>query len=143
MFYNFEPVSLQCAYPEVVETIPATRLGYSTNNRYDGIPPMMSDGRTIVASYQPQSEIDNDIVRKSGIQSNWQYRQYLTANADSIRKENFRNACNDVGYVSRYPGEYVPSPPVRHNDETYGVSDIKQLYLSSQELNKRMGYSFK
>jgi hypothetical protein len=142
MFYNFEPVSLQCAYPQTtVETIPASKLGYSTNNRYDGFPPLMSDGRTITASYQPQSETNKEILRQSGIQSNWQYRQYLVANADAIMKQNFQEACNDVGYVSRYPNEVVPSPPIRHNDTTYGQSDLKQLYLSREELNLKKGYS--
>jgi hypothetical protein len=39
------------------------------------------------------------LINENGITSNWQYRRYLTQNANSIMKTNFRESANDVGYI--------------------------------------------
>jgi len=146
MFYNFDPVPVNCAYTPVTETIPQTKLGYSTNNIYPGFPPLMSDGRSIYASYQPQAEWNEEILNRNGIQTNWQYRQYLTNNANEIMYQNFQEAANDVGYFKRYTNEIVPSsthlanPYMVYDSLEGGSSDLKRDYLSREELNQRIGY---
>jgi hypothetical protein len=53
MFSNYFQNSekLDCAYPVVKETLPLSSRGYHTNNKYPEFPPLMNDGRSIVASW--------------------------------------------------------------------------------------------
>ena len=81
---HFNSHSLECAYPIIKETIPATSLGYSTNNTYPEFPPLMSDGRPITATWQPESSINEDLIERNDIKSNWEYRKFLQKNAETI-----------------------------------------------------------
>ena len=74
---------------------------YKANNKYANFPPMMHDGRNITSSWQPGTFVDEAIRKDNNIVSNWQYRKYLTDNAEQIRNHNFKQACNDVGYYVR------------------------------------------
>lgn len=107
--------------------------GYSTNNIYAGVPPIMADGRSVIASYQPEA-IQNDILLKeSGVKSNWEYRMYLTRNAKELMARNFEQAANDVGYIDDRAG-MIQRPVLNSaNDQ----SDLKQLYLSEEVLAER------
>jgi len=135
--------NLNNAYPSN-KVVPESSLGYHSNNQYDNFPPLMSDGRTVVASWQPESVINNQIIHENGIQSNWQYRKYLTHNANKIMKINYEEACNDVGYVAR---EYEPRNTTNpflyksflDNAKPFGyeTSDLKENYLSREQLNSR------
>jgi len=107
---------------------PSNFRGYSDNNLYDGYPPLMSDGRTIIASYQPTSDINKTIIEKNGIQSNWQYRAYLTHNADDLRKQMFIESANDTGYIGHTYAPIHKAPD----------SDLKKLYLTREELYTKM-----
>ena len=71
-------------------------LGYHSNNKYAEFPPLMSDGRSVTACYQPEAVINNQIKESHGLKTNWQYRNYMTKNADTIREYNFKESCNDV-----------------------------------------------
>lgn len=92
-------------HPEANE-IPSYAQGYSANNLYPGFPPLMSDGRALIACWQPEAVENNQLIKNSGIKSNWEYRKYLTNNADSIMRRNFQEAANDMGYSTR--GEFEP-----------------------------------
>jgi hypothetical protein len=142
------------AYPTIKETIPQTSLGYATNNKYPEFPPLMSDGRSITASWQPEASINADLLQSNNIKSNWQYRRYLTEQSKEIIEYNFREASSDVGYYKRpidlpniqsniYHKELYTSP---YSYETvldkkkpfgYQTSDLKELYLSREQLNAR------
>jgi hypothetical protein len=124
--------------------------GYATNNQYKGVPPKMSDSRALVASWQPQSEINGRIIQENNLKSNWQYRRYMMDNADAIRECNAREAYTDVGYYEPYQdnnGQAVPKSSNKpyiytsFSDNSmpigYQTSDLKQLYLSREELNSR------
>jgi hypothetical protein len=127
-------------------TIPKSDLGYKTNNQYPKFPPKMADGRSVISSWQPESAMNEDIIRKNGIASNWIYRKYLTDNSKKIMEENYRQMCNDTGY--QLPS-YVNSGDKGQSPYTYTSlydktqptgfenSDLKQLYLSREELNSR------
>jgi hypothetical protein len=132
------PESIKTAYPT---NIPKSQLGYSTNNMYQGYPPLMNDGRTIVSTSQMESLIDNKLMGENNIKSNWQYRKYLTANANEIMKDNFKEASNDVGYIKRFSDSPYSSNPYLYksfDDNTkpfgYQNSDLKELYLSREQL---------
>ena len=84
--------NLECAYPVIKETIPKSSLGYASNNKYPEFPPLMSDGRAIVGSWQPESTENQLIIENNGIKSNWQYRRYLTQNSKDIQEYNFRES---------------------------------------------------
>ncbi len=105
--------------------------GYSTNNIYAGVPPIMADGRSVIASYQPES-IQNDILLKeSGVKSNWEYRMYLTRNAKDLMARNFEQAANDIGFIDERAG--MVQRPTLSND----ASDLKQMYLTQEVLAER------
>lgn len=89
--------TLENAYP----SYPIQPNGFSTNNKYSGFPPLMSDGRSVVAGYTPESVMNKRIIQEYGITNNSQYRQFMTTNANKIREENFALAANDIGYTLR------------------------------------------
>jgi hypothetical protein len=142
--FSGEPI--HCAYPIIKETLPKSSLGYNTNNLYPEFPPLMSDSRSLIASWQPETIINNGLVRDTGIKSNWEYRKYLTENAMDIMKYNMTEACNDVGYYKRYTEPPVSKLPSGHHiyksnmdNTSSGImsSDLKELYMSREQLNSR------
>jgi hypothetical protein len=152
MFSN-APVKVNCGCHPIKETIPASSLGYHTNNKYANFPPLMSDGRAIIASWQPESTINAELIETNNIKSNWEYRQYLQKNAKQIMEYNYQESANDVGYYKR-PID-VPSiqsnivKGVNHTPFLYGSaldnskpfgyasSDLKNMYLSREQLEAR------
>jgi hypothetical protein len=127
------------AYP--ILQIPKSSLGYTANNQYSSYPPLMSDGRSVMSSWQPEAVINRNLLADTGITSNWQYRKYMIDNAEKIIKYNCAEACNDTGYFVQYVN---PS-----NDQSFGtpkfyqyyqeptigqVSDLKQTYLTREQL---------
>jgi hypothetical protein len=144
-------------HPTVNELHPSSR-GYAANNVYPGFPPLMNDGRALIASWQPEAVENNRILKSSGVTSNWEYRKYLTHNAESIVQHNFSEAANDCGYydlgVKRGPdSSYLPifaglpkshSSPAQYNsyiqsEHEFGKfnSDLKANYLSREQLAAR------
>jgi len=125
--------------------LPRSSLGYAANSVYPGFPPIMMDGRSIVASDQPEAVLNTQLLKETGIQSNWQYRQYLTNSARDIMKFNYRESSNDVGYFKRYqdaPGSYsvpflYPSFISQDKPAGYQNSDLKQVYLTREQLESR------
>lgn len=147
MFSYPQPESTLCANPTIRESIPKSRLGYTTNNVYPGFPPLMSDGRSIVAAYQPESVLNDNLIETAGIKSNWEYRRYLTQNSEEIKRDNFIQASNDVGYFQRFsPGQRGDTRDFTQEPKKYTsyqesaqpiqekTSDLKQLYLSREQL---------
>ena len=150
MFSYPQPETTKCAFPVIRETIPKSKLGYATNNVYHDFPANMHDGRSLIASHQPEAILNENLIKQSGIQSNWQYRNYLTHHSEEIAQDNFREACNDTGYFERFlPNQRgsdlpVQSAPLQYSsyDDTRSVenqptSDLKELYLSREQLESR------
>jgi hypothetical protein len=144
--------NLKCAYPIIKETIPKSSLGYNTNNVYPQFPPLMSDGRSVIASWQPEAVLNNDLLKQSGVRSNLDYRKFLTNNALDIMTYNMTEACNDVGYYKRFakvensgsnPLGFSSTPhmysSINDNTRVLGVSnsDLKIDYLTREQLNSR------
>lgn len=137
-----EPYSYELAYPPLKEPLSPSHLGYHSNNKYDGFPPLMSDGRTITASYQPEAILNDHLIKEIGVETNWQYRQYLMRNSEDINKYNRLQMATDSGYFKRYGDSHeVHSSPiiVRENSvKKKSESDLKQVYLSREQLQARM-----
>lgn len=144
--------NVDIAYPIIKETIPKSSLGYNTNNKYPEFPPLMNDGRSIVSSHQPEAIINNELLHRNGIQTNWQYRKYLTENSKEIMEWNFREASNDAGYFKRHTDAPINTMDslqsattpylfnsIMDNNKPIGhaSSDLKMLYLSREQLNAR------
>tara|TARA_Y100000992_G_scaffold183255_1_gene123765 strand:+ start:88 stop:579 length:492 start_codon:yes stop_codon:yes gene_type:complete len=125
-------------------------LGY--NNRHPDFPPLMNDSRIMDASWQPNSYVNNDVLRSNNIQSNWQYRQYLTKNANEIMEFNFNECLNEMGsnIMPNYNDtlgnvvNYNHSNPYMYtsildNNMPFGntSSDLKNIYLSREQLQSR------
>jgi len=162
----FLPTKLDTAYPVIKETIPASNLGYHSNNRYDGFPPLMSDGRSIVATGKSEPLGHNALLKKTGIVNNAQYRDYMIKNSRQIMMDEFRSASNDTGFseegrfadyllaaVAPVPSakdaKQMPYPgkDASHGNQgnqgqkiAYKTSDLKEIYLSREQLVEKRNY---
>jgi len=122
----------------------ASQLGYHSNNLYDNFPPLMSDGRTVIASYQPDAVANEQLLKENGIQTNWEYRKYLQTNARDIMQKNCMSMSNDVGYVKRFDDDNtIKNVPHMFNGSQqkptgYSDSDLKRMYLTREDLNSRV-----
>ena len=144
----------------------SSNLGYHSNNRYDGFPPLMSDGRSIVANGKSEPLEHNALLKKQGMTNNAQYRDYMIKNAKQIMMSEYRNASNDTGFSEegRFADYLLASVapvakakdskqlPVKGNQGgqgptdriTYKQSDLKDIYLTREQLFERRNYpSFK
>jgi len=132
------------------DTLPRSTLGYATNNIYQNMPPRMEDSRSLVASYQPEAILNESLLIKSNVKSNWEYRKYLTENSQQIAQDNFRESANDVGYFERFTANERGYQSETHRTPLSGAnykhsstilnenSDLKDLYLTREDLqNKR------
>lgn len=118
-----------------------------SNNIHFNFPPIMADGRNY-ASWQPDAVINERIQKQEGIQSNWAYRQYLQNNSLQIMKYNNLEACYDLGLDPHMKTNDKPSSNVPYNYKStfdrgepgfgYSHSDLKNPYLSREQLNARM-----
>jgi len=118
-----------------------------SNNIHFNFPPIMEDGRNY-ASWQPDAVINNRIQSQENIQSNWQYRQYLQKHGLEIMKYNTMESCYNLGLdphsqTGKTVSENVPYRFRNVYDTSrpgYGYcnSDLKNPYLSREQLNSRM-----
>jgi len=148
MFENAQ--SIENAYFGIRSVLPPSSLGYHTNNRYEEFPPLMADGRTVQASWQPEAVRNTAILQSNGIKSNWQYRQYLTHNAKEIMRMDMSEAANDVGWYQRYldvnqEDNYPKSLNSPHQESplrTPGYidrsTDLKNMYLTREQLQSKL-----
>jgi hypothetical protein len=94
------------------------------NNIHFDSPAIMADGRTY-ANWQPGAAINENIRKREGIKTNWDYRNYLQSNAKSIMAFDKRMAC-----------EQSNCTPIDSKNVSSPSSDLKQIYLSRQQLNQ-------
>ena len=118
-----------------------------SNNIHFNFPPIMNDGRNY-ASWQPDAVINQRIQKQEGITNNWNYRQYLQHNGLQIMNYNNKEACYELGLDPHVQTGKTPSSNVpymfRSTFDTstpgfgYCNSDLKNPYLSSEQLNARL-----
>jgi hypothetical protein len=115
---------------------------YATNNKYKFFPPLMNDGRNFTA-WQPGAVLSENIRKVNNITSNWEYRKFLTGNADNIIRHNQISSCKQCGYcpykmdplLSVNTGHKVADPLL---DIRNSPNDLKKTYLSSYYIQSRM-----
>ncbi len=127
-------------------TIKSISLG--TNNQFGNFPDFMSGGRQFT-TYHTEDAINHSIRTGNGIQTNWQYRQFLQGNAMGLVESNFREALREDGYFP-YANQIIPdnktpfmysstgqSTIVAPDNRINYPSDLKAIYLSKQQLEAR------
>ena len=118
-----------------------------SNNIHYNMPPLMNDGRNF-SSWQPESVINATIQKDANIQSNWDYRRYLQNNAMNIMKYNHMESINASGNnpnsavntktSNNTPYVFASTHDTSKPNYGYNNSDLKQHYLSREQLNARM-----
>ena len=118
-----------------------------SNNIHFDYPPIVSDGR-LFTTYQPESVINQRIQKQENIHTNWSYRQYMQHNGLEIMKYNSLESCYELGLDPSTKTNNTSSPNVPllystsfdTNKPGYGYSnsDLKNPYLSREQLNARM-----
>jgi len=138
-------LDLKNAYPPLSQT-PVPVYGFQTHNLYKDVPPRMNDGRVLVASWQPEAVSNKNLLEDTRIKSNWQYRKFLTENAQSIIQQNKAESLNDIGYVARFATMPPQPSAMPHSYKSYldtskpfgyETSNLKEMYLSAEQLNAR------
>jgi hypothetical protein len=120
----------------------------SSHNVYFDFPPLMTDGRNF-SGWQPGNAVNESIRRAENIKTNWDYRRYLTNNADQIMTINRIDAVNMSGHghleVNAYEQENQRNVPFMYSSVMdtrepfgYAPSDLKDIYLSREALQSRM-----
>ena len=115
----------------------------SLNNYNKEYPEMMSDGR-ILSNWKFTTDINSEIKKRENIQSNYDYRKYLTNHAEEIIKINHLSACNQAQACSQSDApksetNYIFKSVTDINTPYgYETSDLKSIYLSRQELQARL-----
>ena len=118
-----------------------------SNNIHFNFPPIMADGRNY-ASWQPEAVVNERIQQQEGIRSNWTYRQYLQNNGLQIMKYNSAETCYELGLDPHTQIGTTPSTNVPYLLNStfdtgkpgygYSTSDLKNPYISREQLNARM-----
>ncbi len=119
----------------------------ASNNIHFNFPPIMHDGRNF-ATWQPEAVINNRIQEQENIHSNWSYRLFMQKNGLEIMKYNSLESCYALGLNPHAETGTTPSSNVPFtfknsfdsNNPGFGYcnSDLKNPYLSRQQLNARM-----
>ena len=118
-----------------------------SNNIHFNFPPIMADGRNY-ASWQPEAVVNKRIQQQNHINNNWSYRQFMQHNGLKIMNYNSLETCYDLGLDPHVTTDTTPSDNVPfkydsiydHRKPGYGYSnsDLKNPYLTSEQLNARL-----
>lgn len=139
--------------------------GYQTNNIYVDFPPLMNDGRSVNSSYNPSAVQNENLLLDNNLKTSFDYRNFLTKNANKVREHNYLEALNDFGY-SETPADIIYKKSVsqgavaldnrgpvnidnphlftsvmdnkRQNRDVFSRdSDLKTTYLTREQLNAK------
>jgi hypothetical protein len=117
-----------------------------SNNIHFDYPALMSDGR-LYTNWDPACEKNKNLIKQNGIQTNYQYRQFLINNGNHLMKSNNIAACDQCGVCQYgYPlqqdtnnGKYLyKSVQDTHQPYGYENSDLKNMYVSREQLQSRL-----
>lgn len=118
-----------------------------SNNIYSDFPAIMSDGR-IHTEHDTACEINNGILKQTGISNNYDYRQYLIRNGLDIMSQN-TNSSQANSNVQSFSGNNITTNKYLFKSMSdkkqpfgYETSDLKNLYLTRKELEGKMSAPF-
>ena len=110
----------------------------------DNFPHTMSNGRNY-SNWLPSEVLNEEIKKQVNITSNWDYRIYLQQHATEIMKQNSNQAYNEGGLnmmetqaLQKTPFMYNSTFDSNKSKVGYNNSDLKSVYLTSEQLNARM-----
>ena len=115
----------------------------ASNNIYFDFPAMMSDG-TLFTNWNTACKMNDQLKQRANIQDNYQYRQYLINNGNTIANQNANNVFKRTGGVRKFESSELSGKYLFKycNDGSmpfgYEGSDLKNLYLSRQALESRL-----
>ena len=119
-----------------------------SNNIHKNLPPLMSDSRQFT-NFDPNCEANNKLKKSLNLQSNYEYRQYLIKNGMALMEKNNKTALQTninykVGDDSLKKHDKYIFNNVFDNNRPFGYegSDLKNIYLSRQQLQARMDTPF-
>ncbi len=114
-----------------------------SNNIHFNFPPLMDDSR-LFSNYYSSALNDSVLQNNKNIKNNSDYRKYLQVNADTIIKNNQYVSIAECGINTNYNSESLVSNQTPYifnsilsRDQPYGyeTSDLKNIYLSKQQLD--------
>ena len=118
-----------------------------SNNIYSDFPAVMSDGR-VHTEHDTACEINNGILKQTGISNNYDYRQYLIRNGLDIMSQN-TNSSQENSNVHSFSGNNITTNKYLFKSMSdkkqpfgYETSDLKNLYLTRKELEGKMSAPF-
>lgn len=114
-----------------------------SNNIHFDRPAMMSDGKNYTL-YNPACDLNKKIQEKNSLKNSFEYRQFLITNGISIMNKNNKIVCEGNSECVTAPKTNISTnkylfSKISDNSKPYGYenSDLKNLYLSRQELNSK------
>jgi hypothetical protein len=104
----------------------------------------MSDGR-FYTNFDPSCKANNELRDSLGIKNNYQYRQWLINNGNSVARQNRKAACNECSQCVEEAAQVPPQQKYLFKDcaddsRPYGYegSDLKNLYFSRRALQSKL-----
>jgi len=115
-----------------------------SNNIHLNFPPLMSDGRQFT-HLDPSCEANDRLKKFLNLNTNYEYRQYLINNGNTLINKNRMDAFmlnnnTKVGNGSQETNNKYIFNSVHDGNKPFGYegSDLKNLYLSRQQLQSSM-----
>ena len=115
-----------------------------SNNIHFNTPPLMSDGREF-SNYDPSCKANTQLRDSLGIKNNYDYRQWLINNGNSVAQKNRDSACNECQQCIKFAAQAPATQKYlfkgcADNSRPYGYedSDLKNLYFTRQALQSRL-----
>ena len=115
----------------------------ATNNIHYKYPAMMDDGN-LYTDWNSACKSNNQLKKNAGITDNYEYRQWLINNSNSIIRQNQESANQDtcVNIFPKFTDRNSKYIFRNCNDTTkpfgYENSDLKNLYLSKEKLQEKL-----
>jgi hypothetical protein len=119
--FSQEPISLNEAYNSLILKNEQNQIITNDNRR----------------SYTPEDIETNRLIIESKMTNNSDYRKYMIQNSKQIIEKNRKEAQDNIGYIKRYSNKKYESYP-RNTQIDLGYSDLKQMYLTKEELNTKL-----
>ena len=113
-----------------------------SNNIFFDFTALMSDGRANTFQ-DPACSLNNQLKHSAGINNNYDYRQYLIKNGMDMIKTNFNDSAKYSHITQRnnnsvFDKYLYKSSRDRSRPYGYESSDLKEMYLSRNELQSKL-----